>query len=92
MAYLCAVRDIVVQWCIEKEWGEGASEDDVQGLEKRQDVQRRKGGQREKIDYHGVWRIHYLVAFDISIRNDSQGVSLRLYRMLHAVIGWVWRV
>lgn len=70
--------------------GEGASEDDAWGLERRQDVLRRKGGQREKIDCHGVWRIHYPVALDNSIRDDSQGVSLRFYRMPHAVIKWAW--
>lgn len=72
--------------------GEGASEDDVRSLERRQDVLRRKGGQREKIDCHGVWQIHYLVALDNSIRDDSQGVSLHFYRTPHAVIEWAWRV
>lgn len=82
---------VVVQWCIERErGGEGASEDDAWGLERRQDVLRRKGGQREKIACHGVWRIHYPVALDNSIRDDSQGVSLRFYRMPHAVIRWAW--
>lgn len=72
--------------------GEGESEDDVRGLERRQDVPRRKGGQREKRDCHGVWWIHYLVALDNSIRDDSQGVSLHFYRKPYAVIEWVWRV
>lgn len=47
MACSCAVRDVVAQWCIENEGEregvrESESEDDVRGLERRQDVPRRK--------------------------------------------------